>query len=49
MRCAVKGWRSPFKAAFAWLLESAKGGYLEAQREVSDMYMLGEGTPQSIA
>ncbi|MGP8092595.1 MAG: tetratricopeptide repeat protein [Candidatus Sulfotelmatobacter sp.] len=35
-----------YKQAFVWLRKAADAGVYAAQRTVSDMYMLGQGTPQ---
>jgi TPR repeat protein len=35
-----------YKQAFFWLRKAADAGVYAAQRTVSDMYMLGQGTPQ---
>lgn len=36
-----------YKQAFFWLQKAADQGIYAAQRTVSDMYMLGQGTPQN--
>jgi TPR repeat protein len=35
-----------YKQAFFWLQKAADQGVYAAQRTVSDMYMLGQGTPK---